>query len=49
MPQVFLGVKAASPLAFAALVLLALTGAVLFYLVAGVERVLVPWAHFGER
>ncbi|GAA0552078.1 ABC transporter permease [Paractinoplanes ferrugineus] len=34
-----------TPLAFAALVLLALLGVVLFYLVAGIERVLVPWAR----
>ncbi|GIF18248.1 NitT/TauT family transport system permease protein [Actinoplanes tereljensis] len=32
-----------TPLAFAALVLLAVTGVVLFYLVAGIERLLVPW------
>jgi NitT/TauT family transport system permease protein len=34
-----------TPLAFVALVLLALTGVVLFYVVAGVERMLVPWAR----
>ncbi|GAA2605960.1 ABC transporter permease [Paractinoplanes durhamensis] len=34
-----------TPLAFAALVLLAATGVILFYLVAGVERLLVPWAR----
>ena len=34
-----------TPLAFAALVLLALTGVILFYVVAGVERILVPWAR----
>jgi len=34
-----------TPLAFAALVLLAVMGVVLFYLVALVERLLVPWAR----
>jgi NitT/TauT family transport system permease protein len=34
-----------TPLAFAALVLLAVLGVVLFYLVAGIERLLVPWAR----
>jgi NitT/TauT family transport system permease protein len=34
-----------TPLAFAALVLLAVTGVVLFYLMAGIERILVPWAR----
>jgi NitT/TauT family transport system permease protein len=34
-----------TPLAFAALVLLALLGVVLFYAVALVERLLVPWAQ----
>ncbi|MEU4244334.1 ABC transporter permease [Actinoplanes sp. NPDC026619] len=34
-----------TPLAFAALVLLAIMGVVLFYLVAGVERLLIPWAR----
>jgi NitT/TauT family transport system permease protein len=34
-----------TPLAFAALVLLAIMGVVLFYVVAGIERVLVPWAR----
>jgi NitT/TauT family transport system permease protein len=34
-----------TPLAFAALVLLAVTGVVLFYLMAGIERLLVPWAR----
>jgi NitT/TauT family transport system permease protein len=34
-----------TPLAFAALALLAVTGVVLFYLVAGIERLLVPWAR----
>ncbi len=33
-----------TPLAFAALVLLAIIGAVFYYLVAGIERLLVPWA-----
>ncbi|WP_127503842.1 ABC transporter permease [Actinoplanes solisilvae] len=33
-----------TPLAFAALVLLALAGVALFYLVAAVERLVVPWA-----
>lgn len=77
LPQVFVGLKVATPLAiigavigevvnpdhglgsviagssassdtalaFAALVLLAVLGVVLFYLVAGLERVLVPWAR----
>jgi NitT/TauT family transport system permease protein len=77
LPQVFVGLKVATPLAiigavigevvnpdhglgsviagsgasndtalaFVALVLLALTGVVMFYLVAGVERWLVPWAR----
>jgi NitT/TauT family transport system permease protein len=39
------GASSDTPLAFAALVLLALGGVVLFYLVAAVERVLVPWAR----
>jgi NitT/TauT family transport system permease protein len=34
-----------TPLAFCALVLLAVLGVVLFYLVAGLERLLVPWAR----
>jgi NitT/TauT family transport system permease protein len=34
-----------TPLAFAALTLLALTGVILFYLMAAIERVLVPWAR----
>jgi NitT/TauT family transport system permease protein len=33
-----------TPLAFAALVLLALTGVILYYLMAALERLLVPWA-----
>jgi NitT/TauT family transport system permease protein len=77
LPQVFVGLKVATPLAiigavigevvnpdhglgsviagssassdtalaFVALVLLAVIGVVLFYLVAGVERLLVPWAR----
>ena len=77
LPQVFVGLKVATPLAiigavigevvnpdhglgsviagssansdtalaFVSLVLLAVIGVVLFYLVAGVERVLVPWAR----
>ena len=77
LPQVFVGLKVATPLAiigavigevvnpdhglgsviagssassdtalaFVALVLLAVLGVVLFYLVAGVERLLVPWAR----
>ena len=77
LPQVFVGLKVATPLAiigavigevvnpdhglgsvialsgqngdtalaFAALVLLAALGMVMFYLVAGVERLLVPWAR----
>jgi NitT/TauT family transport system permease protein len=39
------GANSDTPLAFAALVLLAITGVVFFYLVAAVERVLVPWAR----
>jgi NitT/TauT family transport system permease protein len=39
------GASSDTPLAFAALVLLALTGVILFYVVAGIERVLVPWAR----
>jgi len=39
------GQNSDTPLAFAALVLLAVIGVVLFYLVAGVERLLVPWAR----
>jgi NitT/TauT family transport system permease protein len=34
-----------TPLAFAALFLLAVIGAVFFYLMAGLERLLVPWAR----
>ncbi|GID30334.1 ABC transporter permease [Paractinoplanes brasiliensis] len=34
-----------TPLAFAALVLLAIMGVALFYLMVGVERLLVPWAR----
>ena len=77
LPQVFVGLKVATPLAiigavigevvnpdhglgsviagsgasndtalaFVSLVLLAVIGVVMFYLVAGVERVLVPWAR----
>jgi len=39
------GASSDTPLAFAALVLLAITGVVFFYLVAAVERLLVPWAR----
>jgi NitT/TauT family transport system permease protein len=39
------GSSSDTPLAFAALVLLALSGAALFYLIVAVERVLVPWAR----
>ncbi|GIG86113.1 ABC transporter permease [Plantactinospora endophytica] len=39
------GTSADTPLAFAALTLLAVMGAVLFYLVEAVERLLVPWAR----
>lgn len=39
------GTSSDTPLAFAALVLLALLGVVLFYLMAAVERVLAPWAR----
>lgn len=39
------GQSADTPLAFAALTLLAVMGATLFYLVAALERVLVPWAR----
>ncbi|GGK77315.1 ABC transporter permease [Mangrovihabitans endophyticus] len=38
------GSSADTPLAFAALVLLAITGVVLFYLIVAIERLLVPWA-----
>ena len=38
------GSNSDTPLAFAALVLLALMGVILFYLMAGIERLLVPWA-----
>ncbi|MFF5081856.1 ABC transporter permease [Actinoplanes sp. NPDC000266] len=38
------GASADTPMAFAALVLLALAGVVLFYLVAAVERVVIPWS-----
>jgi NitT/TauT family transport system permease protein len=34
-----------TPLAFAALILLAIIGTVFYYLMAGVERLLVPWAR----
>jgi len=78
LPQVFVGLKVATPLAiigavigevvnpdhglgsviagssassdtalaFVALVLLAVIGVVLFYLVAGVERLVIPWARW---
>lgn len=39
------GHSADTPLAFAAISLLAATGITLFYLVAGVERLLLPWAR----
>ncbi|MEO3928967.1 ABC transporter permease [Micromonosporaceae bacterium B7E4] len=39
------GASADTPLAFAALTLLALMGALLFYLVVAVERLVVPWAR----
>ncbi|MEE6309674.1 ABC transporter permease [Plantactinospora veratri] len=39
------GNSADTPLAFAALTLLALMGALLFYLVVAVERLVVPWAR----
>jgi NitT/TauT family transport system permease protein len=39
------GSSSDTPLAFAALVLLALMGVILFYLMAGIERLLVPWAR----
>ncbi|MBE1487359.1 ABC transporter permease [Plantactinospora soyae] len=39
------GTSADTPLAFAALTLLALMGAGLFYLMVGLERLLVPWAR----
>jgi len=39
------GQSSDTPLAFAALVLLAVLGVVMFSLVAGVERLLVPWAR----
>jgi NitT/TauT family transport system permease protein len=39
------GTSSDTPLAFAALTLLALTGVILFYLMAAIERVLVPWAR----
>jgi NitT/TauT family transport system permease protein len=39
------GQSADTPLAFAALTLLAALGAVLFYLMAALERLLVPWAR----
>jgi NitT/TauT family transport system permease protein len=38
------GSSSDTPQAFAALVLLALMGVILFYLMAGIERLLVPWA-----
>jgi NitT/TauT family transport system permease protein len=39
------GTSADTPLAFAALTLLALMGAALFYLMVALERLLVPWAR----
>ncbi|MDG4760708.1 ABC transporter permease [Micromonospora sp. WMMD710] len=39
------GQSADTPLAFAALTLLAIMGAGLFYLVGALERILVPWAR----
>jgi NitT/TauT family transport system permease protein len=39
------GQSADTPLAFAALTLLAIMGAALFYLTAAVERLVVPWAR----
>ncbi|MFG1603411.1 ABC transporter permease [Actinoplanes sp. NPDC049265] len=39
------GANSDTPLAFAALVLLAIAGVLLFYLVAAVERLLAPWAR----
>ncbi|MFC6017974.1 ABC transporter permease [Plantactinospora solaniradicis] len=39
------GASADTPLAFAALTLLALMGAALFYLMVALERLLVPWAR----
>jgi NitT/TauT family transport system permease protein len=39
------GQSADTPLAFAALTLLAVMGAALFYLMAALERILVPWAR----
>jgi NitT/TauT family transport system permease protein len=39
------GASSDTPLAFAALVLLALTGVILFYAMAAIERLLVPWAR----
>ena len=41
------GQSADTPLAFAAIVLLAAVGIALFYTVAGVERLLLPWARAG--
>jgi NitT/TauT family transport system permease protein len=37
-----------TPLAFAALTLLAATGVLLFYLMAAIERIMVPWARAGS-
>jgi NitT/TauT family transport system permease protein len=34
-----------TPLAFAALILLAIIGAIFYYLMAGIERLVVPWAR----
>jgi NitT/TauT family transport system permease protein len=39
------GTSADTPLAFAAVVLLGVLGVGLFYLVVGVERILLPWAR----
>jgi NitT/TauT family transport system permease protein len=39
------GASSDTPMAFAALVLLAITGVVLFYLMALLERISVPWAR----
>jgi NitT/TauT family transport system permease protein len=39
------GASSDTPQAFTALALLALTGVVLYYLMALLERILVPWAH----
>jgi NitT/TauT family transport system permease protein len=39
------GASSDTPQAFAALALLAITGVVLYYLMALLERIVVPWAH----